>query len=289
MFLSHLLWWPNLTLCKYLLVSLYLICTSWYQKLLTNNRRTVSVAFPFPQNWCICFILNTLASPKLVFFKVFMFCFQALPDVLLPQWCWAAWGPVSYLTWASDWVLLWLSHQQGPVQRRCPAHAQECATMARHTLLPSSSKAQSPSEAYTLHMGKINVCWGGERAEEQTCLWKPMVMTGEFVWGRQDLRHAQGEGLEHNLLCVRMLSLGHPCSFSLLFLVFSSAMKRGASTEVWALQVTFSLGRWKVLRCLEQESAFSHLNAWAGYWPTQTNKKKNQKYWREESMKTLGI
>lgn len=102
---------------------------------------------------------------------------------------------------------------------------------------------------------------------------------GVRIWGM-----LKGKGWS----TLETLSLGHRCSLSLLFLVFNNAMKRGASTEVWALQVTFSLGRWKVLRCLEQGSAFCHLATWAGYWSTQTNKIL-QKYWREESMKTLGI
>lgn len=47
------------TTCKYFLVSLYLLCTSGYHKLLTNNSWTVPVAFPFPkfdvaESWAGC-------------------------------------------------------------------------------------------------------------------------------------------------------------------------------------------------------------------------------------------
>lgn len=67
MFLSHFLWWSNLTICKYFLVLLYLLCTSQYHKLLTNNRFTVSVAFFFPKTDIVASFQICLYFPNLHF------------------------------------------------------------------------------------------------------------------------------------------------------------------------------------------------------------------------------
>lgn len=67
MFLSHFLWWPNLTICKCFLDLLYLLCTFQYHKLLTNNRLTVSVAFLFPKTDLVASFRICLCFPNLHF------------------------------------------------------------------------------------------------------------------------------------------------------------------------------------------------------------------------------
>lgn len=171
---------------KYFLVSLYLLCTSWYHKLLSNNRWTIPVALLFPKIdvvspfWICQYFPNRHFSGSSC--SASQHALSCAPVLTMLSSTGAGLLSHTLLPWGvTGQVLLCLSHQQSLIQRQHQTPAQESATIARCTS-PFYRKAQSPINAAPLCMEQINAYWGQERAQEWTCH-KARVTAGEFVHG----------------------------------------------------------------------------------------------------------
>lgn len=147
----------NLIMLKHFLVSLYLLCISWYHKLLTNNKWTVSVVFLSPKIdittsfWIHQYFPNLHFSGLSRSASQHALICSCLDDAEQHK----GRSLITHLPprGVMGQVLLCLIHQQSLIQGQYQTPAQERATRAGCLQLPFSMKAQGPIYAVPLCMG----------------------------------------------------------------------------------------------------------------------------------------
>lgn len=242
-------------MCKYLLVSLYLLCTSWHHKLLTNNRRTVSVAFIFPKIdvassfWICQYFPNSYFSGSSHSASQHTLTCSCLDDE-------QRWGQSLITHLPSPG-----SHRPGaplpvPPASSCPGmfcDSQEYATaFLQEGTVPNLCCS---------HLYGINKCLLSMRKSTRMNL--PLYSHGynwqACAWGGGIWDVLQGKGLEHSLSPVPRGTLWPHCPWVTRDLFLSSTWclampwKEGQLLQEKRecpkshLSVCYSLGRWKTL------------------------------------------